>query len=213
MNKITYTGTIIFDPTDKTAKHQFQSSWKKIAMVVFKSKHKDDFNDLCNYYAWFVKKRFGIILNPPLRGPHISFINDHINDLNGGFYDKKAAGDDRVKNILWDKAKAKYHKTEIDINISTEVQTNGEHWWLRVQHEDRKGLQAIRDAVGLPIPNLGKNKDGSLKPLGIHMTLGYPVNGRVEDEVFEGNATRAGRMNLDQSMYVNELINKGLIKI
>ena len=84
-NEITYRGTIIFDPKDRTAKHKAQASWKKIAMIEFGG-------DMCDYYAWFIKKRYGVTLNSPLRGPHISFINDHVNDLNGGFYDKKNSG-------------------------------------------------------------------------------------------------------------------------
>jgi len=32
--------------------------------------------DVAEYYAWFIKKRYNLILNKPLRGAHISFIND-----------------------------------------------------------------------------------------------------------------------------------------
>ncbi len=202
-NENTYQGTIIFDPKDRTAKHKAQASWKKIAMVEFGG-------DMCEYYAWFIKKHYGITLNQPLRGPHISFINDHVNDLNGGFYDKKNSGTEKERHAMWEALKKKYHKTKIDVVVSCEVQTNGEHWWLRIEHEHRVGMQAIRDEIGLPIPNLGKNKDGSLKPLGIHLTLGYPVDGRVNEEEFEPGVKKAGRMNLTNSMEIYKKIKKGL---
>ena len=202
-NEIIYTGKIIFDPIDYTTKHKAQSSWKKIAMVVFDG-------DMCDYYAWFIKKRYGIVLNSPIRGPHISFINDHINDLNGGFYDKTKSGTEKERQHMWEQLKKKYHNTKIDIVVSTNIQTNGEHWWLRIEHEHRKDLHNIRSQIGLPLPNLGKNKDGSLKPLGIHMTIGYPVNGRVDDDEFEHGVMKAGRMNLDNSMNIYNLVNKDL---
>jgi len=194
-NGISHRGRIIFDPKDRTKKHKFQSSWKKIAMVELDG-------DICEYYAWFIKKRFNITHNPPHRGPHISFINDHVRDLNGGFYNPNDCGSEKERHAMWERLKKKYHKTEIDITISNAIQSNGEHWWLRVEHEHRHGLQAIRDEIGLPIPNLGKNKDGSLKPLGIHLTIGYAVDGRVNDEEFIEGVQKAGRMNLTNSQLI-----------
>lgn len=193
-------GKIIFDPKDVTNKHSKQSSWKKIAMVQFNC-------DICEYYSWFFKKKYGVILNSPLRGPHISFINDSIRDLNGGFYGKKS--DNKLKDNMWSKLKSKYHKADIEINLSNHIQTNGEHVWLRVEHEDRKPLQDIRDEVGLPIPNLGKNKDGTLKPLGVHMTIGFAINGRVDDNIEEG-FKKIGRNDLDDLQYVYDLDRFGL---
>ena len=72
--KITLTGRIGFEPEDKTNKHLLQSSWKKIAMVFIEG-------DICEYYAWFLQKRYNITLNKPIRGAHVSFINDSIRDL------------------------------------------------------------------------------------------------------------------------------------
>ena len=37
--------------------------------------------DVSEYYAWFVKKRYNLTLNKPLRGAHVSFINDSMRDL------------------------------------------------------------------------------------------------------------------------------------
>lgn len=203
-NTITLSGRIVFDPKDRTVKHQKQSSWKKIAMIIIK-------DDIVDYYAWFLKKRYGIVLNSPLRGAHISFINDSIRDFNGGFYNPSKAGSVKERELLWSKVKKKYNNTKIDITLSVDVRSNGEHWWLTVPHENRDELYKIRTELGLPRPNLGKDKSGNLKPLGIHMTIGYPVDGRVDDETFEGNVQKAGRMNLEHSKYIHKLIQKGLV--
>lgn len=199
IHEITYSGKIVFDPVDLTNKHQKQSDWKRIAMVFFGS-------DICDYYAWFIKKRYGVVLNPPIRGPHISFINDAIRDFN--FYSNEHITDEEKKE-MWETLKAEYNNTHIDVTISCNIQTNGEHWWLRIEHKDRKVFQDIRDKLGLPIPNLGLNEDGILKPLGIHMTIGYAVDGRVEDEDFEEGVKKVGRMNLQNSKYIyNDIIKK-----
>jgi hypothetical protein len=179
-----FKGKIVFDPKDKTNKHKLQSSWKRIAMVTI-------YGDVSEYYAWFLKKRYNIILNEPLRGAHISFINDSLRDINGG------RGSEEKRNKLWNQLKKKYHNTKITITLSTDVRTDGNHWWLVVPEEDRTILHDIRNEIGLERPFYG-----------LHMSIGYAVNGRMDDN-FEGNGIRAGRMNLDQSMYIYKLINKG----
>ena len=37
--------------------------------------------DVAEYYSWFVSKRYNLILNKPLRGAHVSFINDSLRDM------------------------------------------------------------------------------------------------------------------------------------
>ena len=66
-------GKIEFDPINVTKKHNNQSSWKKTAMVKF-----DD--DTFAYYSWFLQKRFNLFLNKPLRGTHVTIINDKCDD-------------------------------------------------------------------------------------------------------------------------------------
>lgn len=183
----TFDGKIIFDPKDHTTKHKLQSSWKRMAMVVIDG-------DVSDYYAWFLKKRYNIILNPPLRGAHISFINDSIRDLNGG------KGSEKERILMWEQLKKKYHGMKIQVTLSTDTRTDGNHWWLVMPEEERVFLHGIRNEVGLGRPFYG-----------IHMSLGYAVNGRMDDN-FEGNGIRAGRMNLDHSMYIHDLIKKGLCK-
>ena len=46
---IQVTGKILFDPKDRTKKHNSQSEWKRMAMVTFG-------DDMTEYYSWFIKK-------------------------------------------------------------------------------------------------------------------------------------------------------------
>src|SRR5690606_34405641 len=98
---ISIEGTIYFDPDDKTNKHKEQSSWKRMALIMFNG-------DLANYYAWFLQKRYNLILNKPLRGAHISFINDAERDTNG----------------KWEELKKKWHKKKITVVLSLDPRTD-----------------------------------------------------------------------------------------
>ena len=135
-------GKIKFDPIDKTKKQTKQGSWKKVAMVIFDG-------DLPEYYAWFLKKRYNLTLNKPLRNSHITFINDRESDMNG----------------KWKEIKEKYQAKEIEIVLSIDSITNSRspgHWWLNIPEEDRAELHDLRSELGLGIPYWG-----------LHMSLGY----------------------------------------
>jgi len=136
-------GIIHFEPKDKTKKHISQSSCKRVAMILTN-------DDLCEYYAWFIKKRFNLELNKPLRGSHITIINDK---------DKEVP--------LFNQAKGIFDKKEITFYIDPEPRTNGEHWWLRVYCAD---AEALRVACG------GK-KDPYYA---FHLTIGYAAHLRLE---------------------------------
>lgn len=135
-------GKIVFDVPDRTKKHTRQSEWKKVAMVVFDC-------DMAEYYSWFLKKRYNLELNRPLRGSHISFINDSLRDM----------GD---KADMWDEVKNKYDGTEVTLTLDPDVRSDGKHWWLVVEHESRKPLLDIRSELGLAKPYWG-----------MHMSIGY----------------------------------------
>jgi len=77
MEEIKIYGKIVFDPKDVTKKHSKQASWKRMAMVMIDG-------DITEYYAWFLNRRYHIELSKPLRGAHISFINDSIRDIQSG---------------------------------------------------------------------------------------------------------------------------------
>lgn len=148
---ITYQGVIQFDPVDYTKKHKTQASWKRIAMVMFDG-------ELAEYYAWFVKKRYDIVLNKPLRGAHISFINDSVNDMKAGL----GIESDNEVDAIWNTVKDKYHGKSIEISLNVDVRADKKHWWMNVDDEYRQELQLIRNELGL-----GKLFYGE------HLSIGY----------------------------------------
>ena len=170
-DRITLTGRIGFEPEDKTNKHLFQSSWKKIAMVFIEG-------DVCEYYAWFLQKRYNITLNKPIRGAHVSFINDSMRDLT----QNNEKSEEEILQ-LWEDVKNKWDGKEIDIVLDLNPKTDDRIWWLNIPNEEREGLQAIRNELGLGRPYFG-----------MHMSIGY-----------------ANEKNIEQSVYIHELIKQGFI--
>jgi len=137
-------GKIEFDPINVTKKHNKQSSWKKVALVKFED------CDLYAYYSWFLEKRFNLKLNKPLRGTHITIINDIVDDE------------------IYAQAREVFHNKEIRILYDpTLIRSNGEHWWLKVYSDDAKN---IRTAMGLtPDPYFG-----------LHLTIGLATHLQAE---------------------------------
>lgn len=135
--------------------------------------------DVCEYYAWFLRKRYSITLNKPIRGAHISFINDSMRDLTQN-------NDKSEEEILqlWEDVKTKWDGKEIDIVLDLNPKTDDRIWWLNIPNEEREGLQAIRNELGLGRPYFG-----------MHMSIGY-----------------ANEKNIEQSVYIHELIKKGFIR-
>ena len=148
--KITVEGKIVFDVSEETTKHKNQSSWKKIAMVFIQG-------ELCPYYAWFIERRFNLVLNKPLRGAHVSFINDSIREIS-----KNGELTNAEVNKLWKDVKKKWDGKKITISLDVNPATDGKHWWLSVPHEDRSLLQSIRAELNLGRPFWG-----------LHMTIGH----------------------------------------
>ena len=171
-DRITLTGKIGFEPEDRTNKHKAQSSWKKMAMVFIEG-------DVCEYYAWFLQKRYNITLNKPIRGAHISFINDSMRDLTQN-------NDKSEEEILqlWEDVKVKWDGKEIEIVLDLNPKTDDRIWWLNIPNEEREGLQAIRNELGLGRPYFG-----------MHMSIGY-----------------ANEKNIEHNVYIHELIKKGFIE-
>lgn len=146
---IQYTGKILFEPINLTKKHNNQAEWKRTAMVVLEG-------DICEYYQWFLKKRFNLILNKPLRSAHVTFINDNF------YRDTKFELSNDDKEKLWTEVKSKWDGKTIEIILNVDYHTNGEHVWQIIPHEYRLGLQEIRNELGLDKPWAG-----------MHMTVGY----------------------------------------
>ena len=155
--------------------------------------------DLCEYYAWFIKKRFNLDLVKPLRGAHISFINDSIRDMQGNSEVEKRA--------LWEAIKNKYNGKYVDINLNIsnlKTMGNGEHWWFIVDHDHRDELHDIRKELGLDRPYFG-----------LHMTIGLAINSKEnEDDMpsLQIFGKKANKMNVEYSEYIHGLIEKNFIK-
>lgn len=149
-NLITYKGTIHFDPVNKTKKHKNQADWKRLALVLFDG-------EICEYYSWFLLKRYNLKLNKPLRGAHVSFINDSISDI------KKGSGLilDRDVESLWEMVKNKWDNKSIEITFDVDARSNAEHFWLNIPNDKRDELHAIRAELGLGRPFFG-----------LHLTVG-----------------------------------------
>ena len=147
-------GKIVFEPENVTNKHNAQASWKRMAMVMIEG-------DICEYYAWFVKKRYNLTLNKPLRGSHISFINDSNNDL----------GEFGMKN--WESVKKKWDGKEIEIILNVDVRTDSKHWWINIPNEHRTELHGIRAELGLGRPHWG-----------LHLSIGYANEKFIEHSIY-----------------------------
>jgi len=157
-NTITYKGTILFDPKDMTNKHSHQSSWKKVALVMFDG-------DMSEYYSWFIKKRYNLKLNKPLRGSHISFINDSVRDIKSGM----GLVNEKDVHFFWDKLAEKWNGKEIDVTLDVDMRGDGEYWWLNIPEEERTLLHSIRTNIGIGRPHWG-----------LHMSIGYANSKNIE---------------------------------
>lgn len=157
-NYITLTGTILFEPENVTKKHKLQAEWKRTAFVMFKS-------DICEYYSWFLKKRYNLILNKPLRGPHISWVNDRTSDFNDNF----------------ELVKEKWSGKEIEITLDVDLRSDQKHWWLNIPHEHREQLHNIRSEMGLNKPYWG-----------LHMSIGYASHLQLEHSEYILRMINAG---------------------
>lgn len=131
-------GKIVFSPESKTAKHEKQAAWKHTAMVFFNG------TDIANYYAWFLYKRYNISLVAPLRGAHVTFINDRVSNLDA-YLQAKSLFDNKDISIFYDPKDLRYKSP---------------HWFIKVQSEE---LKTIREVAGL-----------SREPYyDLHLTIGY----------------------------------------
>lgn len=143
---IQYIGKIHFEPENITKKHEKHAEWKRVAMVIFSG-------EIVDYYKWFLAKNYGLKLINPLRGPHVTFINDAFNKISGET--------DEEKEALWTATKLKWEGIEIPVNIDLDIRTDSKWWWYNVSKEHRVELQAIRNELGIGIPYYG-----------LHLTIG-----------------------------------------
>ena len=190
-NKATYKGRILFNPENLTKKHKNQANWKYMAIIVIDG-------DVADYYQWFVKKRYDIELETPIRGAHVSFINDSDRDIAKGL--NIPADSDEI-DIRWKELENKWNGKEINITVDVDAKTSTDHWWLIVLEDEREEMHNIRAEIGLGRPFFG-----------LHMTIGKAINRRPKVDNVDSNGVKALKMNLEQSEYIHNLIKKGLIE-
>ena len=154
MENLILKGKIVFDPENRTKKHNRQADWKRIAMVHFEG-------EMVEYYSWFIERRYGLKLNKPLRGSHITFINDSTRDLTKNFTIPIETVNDR-----WSELRDKWDGKEIEVAINLDVRSNSEHWWFRV---GSPYFEEIRGEIGLGRPFFN-----------YHMTIGYANERNIE---------------------------------
>jgi hypothetical protein len=114
-------GIMDWEPENKTRKHQTHSKWKRVAMIKTGC-------DLEMYYAWFLERRFNLVLNKTIRGSHVTFISEEI--------DFKT----------FEEASNLWHGKELEFFYEIEPRTDGKHWWLRVHSPQ---AEEIRQSLGL----------------------------------------------------------------
>lgn len=102
-------GKIKFDPPEYTKKHNRQGAWKKVVIIEFPG------TDLDGMWRWYMNKRFGLKLNPPIRKCHVTLIND------------------KVTGVDWNEIKRKYDGQYVNVQVTNRLRSNGEHWWLNVE--------------------------------------------------------------------------------
>jgi len=130
-----------FDPPHLIKKHEVQGEWKKTAIC-------NVGDDIDQYYSWFLKKRFNLSLIKPMRGSHITIINDKLYDEQKYLQAKQIFNG---KKIVFD-----YDPAEIRGGINPKGEG---FWWLKVYNTD---IEAIREFAGL-----------NRKPFfNLHLTLG-----------------------------------------
>ncbi len=159
MGTVRVTGRMVFDPRHVSRKHEKQASWK--ATAVLQLPGEDHL-----FYSWLVRRRYGLELNRPARGSHVTFVNDRSSSMRLG---------------AWDWARNDLNGTEASVTLSTDLRTNGKHWWLPVIESTE--LSAVRRWLGLaPVP---------FWPM--HMTVGH-----------------ANERNIEHSEHLHGMLRKGL---
>jgi len=129
-------GKYAFDPLALTKSADLFKPWWVIIQL------SDDTSD---YYRWFVEKRYGLKLQRPAWGSHISVIR----------------GEETTQE-KWNSYKKEYDGKPVKFTHQSELRSNGKHWWIRIISEEAKDLRE----------NMGYPRDGLW---GLHLTIGMPI--------------------------------------
>jgi hypothetical protein len=132
--------------------------------------------DICEYYSWFLQKRYSLVLNKPLRGAHVSFINDSIRDLS-----LDGTRTTQEIEVVWEAVKKKWDGKKIEIVLDLNPKTDDRIWWFNIPNEERDNIQAIRSELGLGRPYFG-----------MHMSIGYANERNIEHSVYIHDLIKKG---------------------
>tara|TARA_R110000782_G_scaffold54693_2_gene115749 strand:+ start:10616 stop:11047 length:432 start_codon:yes stop_codon:yes gene_type:complete len=132
--------------------------------------------DICEYYSWFLQKRYSLVLNKPLRGAHVSFINDSIRDLS-----LDGTRTTQEIEVVWEAVKKKWDGKKIEIVLDLNPKTDDRIWWFNIPNEERDNIQAIRSELGLGRPYFG-----------MHMSIGYANEKNIEHSVYIHDLIKKG---------------------
>lgn len=148
----------IISPPHITKKHLIQSSWKRNVMIDFSGEDSE-------YYSWFIMKNFGLPLNKPVRGSHVTIVNDKWED---SIFKNQEDFDKSIDEFI-----SKYENKPIEVELELSVKSNGEHWWLRVAPDSRVMINSFRSEMGL----------GGYY-YGLHMTIGMANEKNIEQSKY-----------------------------
>jgi hypothetical protein len=144
-------GKILFDPMNLTRKHEAHSEWKKSVLALVNEP------DFCDYFAWFIKKRYNLKIVEPQRGVHLTIVNDKLSDgIN-------------ATERKYSRSKKMFDGKVIDIHYDLDIRTDGRYWWFKAISNE---AILLRQKIGL-------------KPTGfygLHLTVGR-VEGREHEKL------------------------------
>ncbi len=104
-------------------------------------------NDFVDYYHWFVKRKYWVVLQTPLHGAHITIATSKI-----------------YKNVNWDRAKD-FSKMKIDFDYSVDMIHGG-----RSKGFDMFYLEVFSDEIDSIKRDIGAIDDEKYR--GLHVTIG-----------------------------------------
>lgn len=150
-------GKLTFDPLPLSGNKSvmFKPWWIILQMT----------DDTDNYYRWFIEKRYGLKLQRPAWGGHISIVRG-----------------ETTSQENWNIFKTKYDGKEIEFEHSGEIRTNGNHWWLRTYCDN---LKDFREEMGYP-------RDGLW---GLHLTIGVPIPLHLQHSFYLWDCIRRFELN------------------
>lgn len=154
-----HTGKLIFDPQplNDPSNSMFKPFWVIVTL--------DD--DLREYYAWFLKKRYRITVQRPAWGAHISVVRGEETTIQNWEY---------WKNI--------YNNKELEFEHGLIIKTNGGHWWLNINCPE---LFKLRTDMRYP-------KDTKFS---FHLTLGMSIPQHMERTAYIMRLYEKNLLNLD----------------